>query len=826
MWRLVKALFRFVLVVVPLIILALGGGMVWLSRSLPEPNGAMRIEGLSGPVTITRDAEGVPHISGSTRADVAAGLGFAHAQERLWQMHVNRMAGRGRLSELFGEATIGTDRWLRTMAIADAAERSMSVMDEATRAMLEGYARGVNAFIGAEGRMFASKWPPEFVILGVEPEPWTPVDTLITIKMMSVTLSANVDDEVERLAFARLGFSNDEIEDLMPYVPADMPAPPMPDLGALLQLDSGPLDIAVNGSKAGDEPARMALFDAVTAERASNNWVVAGERTQSGKPVLANDPHLGLGAPSIWYLAHLQVTEEFDTPKNLIGASLPGAPFIFLGRNDRIAWGFTNTATDAQDIFVERVNPDDRDEYLTPSGWEPFGTAQETIKVAGGNDVTFVRRWTRHGPVLPGSYKQLETYLPENTVAALQWVALAPDDTTAMAGPRLFAAETVEDFQNLMNVFLTPMQSMVVADTSGNIGFISPGRVPVRDPQNRVMGRAPVPGWEPVYDWRGYVPYAELPRQTNPEGGAIGTANTKIVGPDYPHFLTFDWERPYRQRRLDELVIDSGVPHTPEISRKVQADVYSAALVELRDRFITAVEAVEKPVELDGFISRLGGWDGQMKGGTSQPLVMMAWARQMMIDTFSDELGEAFDGWFKIRPDVLIRLLDGEASRNWCDRAGTDTEEACAELVLGALERAIGDLKARFGEDAAGWDWAEIHYAHGAHRPFSQVPLLAPIFDINVPHEGGPFTLDRGQTDVSNEATPYVNTHAASFRGIYDLSDLDRSTFIQTTGQSGNVFSGHYSDFAERWSRVEAIEIPAGPVENPAGTWTLSPAGD
>ncbi len=820
MRRIIKALFKFLLVVIPLVIIAVGAGMLWLSRSLAPLDGEMTIAGLSGPVTITRDEHGVPHIKAATRADAAAGLGFVHAQERLWQMQVNRMAGKGRLSEMFGEATIGTDRWLRTMAIDKAAEASLSVMDEPTMAMLEGYARGVNAWIDRDARSFSSKLPPEFVILGVEPEPWKPVDTLTTIKMMSVTLSANVDDEADRLGFARLGFSAAEIDDLMPPLDVDNP-PPLPDLGSLLGLQVGPLSQADLAGNAGDE--QMAMFESVTAPRASNNWVVSGDRTESGKPIVANDPHLALMAPSIWYLAHLEVTDEFDTSKNLIGASLPGAPFVFLGRNDNIAWGFTNTGTDAQDIFVERVNPDNPDEYLTPTGWEPFQSESETIKVKGSEDVIFTRRATRHGPVLPGSYKKLDTFLPENTVAALQWVALANDDTTANAGAQLFRAETVSDYQALMHVFLTPMQSMVVADKDGNIGFISPGRVPVRDPDNQVMGRAPVPGWNALYDWRGYVPYGQLPRQTNPEAGAIGTANTKIVGPDYAHFLTFDWEEPYRQDRINQLIINDTSPQTPETSRMAQADVKSEALATLRDRFIELVQPLEKPVEIEGFLSRLSSWDGEMSGGKSEPLVMMAWARQFMIEAYSDDLGPAFDNWFKIRGRAIEHLVTGKTARNWCDRTGTDAEEQCPEILLDSLEKAVADLKTRFGDDANGWDWAKVHYAHGAHRPFSQVDMLAKIFDVDVPHDGGPFTLDRGQTTVSDDKHPYVNTHAASFRGIYDLADLDRSTFIQTTGQSGNVFSRHYRDFADTWARVDAIEIPAGPVAEPSGTWTLEP---
>ncbi|PWW04510.1 penicillin amidase [Hoeflea marina] len=827
MRRLFKVLIRLILVLVPILVMAAGAGMLWMSRSLAPLDGSIEIVGLSGPVSIARDSEGVPHIAGETRGDVAAGLGFVHAQERLWQMEVSRMAGKGRLSEMFGKATIGTDIWLRTMAIDKAAEASMAVIDADTMAMLEGYSRGVNAWMDRNPQSFSSKLPPEFVILGHQPEPWTPVDTLICLKMMSVQLSENAGDEVLRLAFARMGMSEAEANDLMPYLVVDTP-PPLPDLTPLLGLDTTPLGAPVTKAEAGSGASGLgansyAMIDAVMGTGASNNWVVSGSRTQSGKPVLANDPHLGLMAPSIWYLAHLEVTSELGEPRHLIGASLPGSPYVLLGRNNDIAWGFTNTATDAQDIFVERVNPDNADEYLTPSGWAKFGAQEEVIKVHGAPDTVFTRRWTRHGPVLPASYKKLDKLLPENSVAALQWVALASDDTTANAGPRLFTFRTVSDYQDGMEPFLTPMQSMVVADTTGNIGLIAPGRVPVRDPANQVMGRAPVPGWNAIYDWRGFVPYAELPRLTNPPVGAIGTANTKIVGPDYPHFLTFDWDEPFRQQRVDTLVINAREKHTPEISREAQADVYSAAFVGLKGRFARALAGKQLTTLQQGLLSRIEAWDGQMTADKGEPLIFLAWVRHMMINTFSDDLGPVFDDWFKPRINVLSRLVDGGTARNWCDVKDTPDEESCDALLIASLDDAVADLRARYGDNIDAWRWGTAHVQRGAHQPFAEVDWLAGFFNVDVEAGGGPFTLDRGVTHLENDNAPYVGTNAASFRGIYDLSDLDKSTFIQTTGQSGNVFSRHYRDMAQRWADVKSITIPTTGAGDVEGHWQLTP---
>ena len=827
MMRIVKGLIKLILLLVPLAAMVVGAGMLWASRSQAPSDGEMQVAALGGDVTITRDRNGVSHIKAKTRADVAAGLGFAHAQDRLWQMEVSRMAGQGRLSEMFGDATVGTDIWLRTMGIHEAAEASLDVMDAGTMEMLEGYARGVNAWIKRTPQLFSAKLPPEYLILGYEPEPWKPVDTLTAIKMMSVSLAQNLGEEALRLGFHRIGLSDEETLDLLPYLDVDNP-PPMPDLTALLGLETSPVGEKVTSADASAAFAGGADFtdiDGVLATGASNNWVISGERTQSGMPVVANDPHLGLTAPSVWYLAHLEVTEEFDEPRHLIGTSLPGTPYVLLGRNNDIAWGFTNTATDAQDVFVERINPENADEYLTPTGWTPFGKKEEIIRVKGGANQSFTRRWTRHGPVFPASYKNFDKLLPANTVAALQWVALAHDDTTAMAGARLFGMRTVEDFQNGFEAFLTPMQSMVVGDRLGNIGFVAAGRVPLRDPANRLMGRAPAPGWNAIYDWRGYARYQDLPRQINPENGLIATANTKIVGPDYPIHLTFDWEEPYRQERIETLINGADEKHTPAMSRKVQADVFSPAFASLKPRMLEDLEGKPLSERNQALLAQLAAWDDTMVRDKSEPLVFMAWVRQTMIKTFEDDLGIMFKDWFRVRGRVLERLLDGKTARNWCDVKSTEAEETCDQVVADSFEAAVADLSSRYGEDPGKWRWGEAHFAKGEHRPFGEVAPLRRFFNVEVESAGGPFTLDRGYTRIQDDEEPYANTNASSYRGIFDLADLDRATYIHTTGQSGNLFSGHYSDFAQVWSDVNSIEIPATEVADPEGLWSLSPDG-
>ncbi len=819
MRRILKALIRFIFVAVPVILLAGGAGLFWLVRSLPPASGSMTVEGLSGPVTISRDPRGVPHIVGSTLEDTLTGLGFAHAQDRLWQMEVSRIAAQGRLSEIFGEPTIDSDIWLRSMGIFEASETSYQDMPEAGQRALQAYTAGVNAWLDREGRTFASRLPPEFVLLGHTPEPWKPEHSVASIKMMSVTLGANARDEVMRLAFARLGLTSQDMSDLLPPNPNDDP-PPLPDMASLLGLDTGPLQPVSENQQAGGP---FLPIDLSAPRGASNNWVVSGDRTSTGGPIVANDPHLGLTAPSIWYLAHVRVTDG-NGSHDLVGATLAGTPLVLLGRNNSIAWGFTNTGTDVQDIFVERVNPDNPDEYLTPDGWERFGSREETIRLRGGGEHRFTRRWTRHGPVLPESYLNIGAYLPDGTVAALQWVALARDDNTLMSGINVWDADTVTAFQQAMIDYMTPMQSMVVADGSGNIGMIAPGRVPIRDPENRVMGRAPVPGWNSLFDWQSTIPFSGLPRLTNPPDGAIETANAKMVGPDYPYLLTYDWEEPWRQERLIKLVVDSTDKQSLASTRDIQADVYSTGFAAIGPGMLQLVEE-RNDVNAD-IIAQLKDWDYEMQRDSALPLVFMAWFRESMIGIFKDDLGPAFDLWFKARGLVMQRILSRETARDWCDDRSTAGTETCADILAASLNRALVDLERRYGNDREEWRWGVAHLTAGQHTPFSNVPVLRNFFDVQVESAGGPFTIDRGGTTLSSATTPFINVNGSSFRGIYDMADLEKSTYMITTGQSGNVFSRHYRDLAEPWSNVEAFVIPTDPQAyepTVVGSWQLLP---
>jgi penicillin amidase len=787
-------------------------GYITLKNTVASPSGTLAIAGLSAAVEVVRDKEGVPHIFAKSEDDLHCALGFIHAQDRLWQMELLRRTGQGRLSEMFGERTFTTDVFLRTLDLYGHAERSLAALSPEARKTLDAYARGVNAYLNRPIGALEPRLPPEFLILRHAPEPWKPADSVVVTKMMALQLSTNINHEIARLTYAAQGLGPADIEDLMPLDAADKPSS-LPEVTELYPL-----------RRSGAPRKQAALeVDELIGSGASNNWVVSGAHTRSGKPLLANDPHLRLGAPSVWHLAHLALEKPGAAPLNMAGAGLAGVPLIVLGRTDTLAWGFTNTGPDVQDIFIEKINPDNPAQYLTPDGWRPFETAPMAIAVKGGGTRNVERRRTRHGPVLPGFYRNLDGLLGEGHVAALQWTALSDDDTTVAAGMIDENVRGVADYMERMRQYVVPMQSMVIADATGGIALIAPGRVPVRDPANRIAGRMPVPGWDATYDWKGFLKFEDLPRFQNPPKGAIGTANARIVPPEYPHHLTFDWDAPFRQQRVDELILErSG--HDVASMRTAQNDVFSPAAARLGVLMVVAAQAAGS-VD-DAVLDQLTTWDGVMRPDAPEPLIFSAWLRESVRAIYADDLGPAFERFFDTRASAMIRLLEGKTTgRDWCDDRSTVDRERCSAVLARALGVALKDLEKRYGTDRTKWRWDVAHYAQGEHRPFGTVPVIGPYFNVEVPSPGGSYTLNRGKMDFGDEP-PFANRHGSSFRAIYDFADLERSLYIHTTGQSGNPMSPLYRSFAERWSKGEYIEIPTKreAIDKLAiGTWKLTP---
>jgi penicillin G amidase len=760
---------RGLFILLVLLMLAVLAGFIYLRMSLPKTNGVVNVPGLQDSVEVVRDQHAVPHIYADSEADAYFALGYVHAQDRLWQMEFQRRVGSGRLSEVVGEAALETDKFLRTLGVYHYAELTIPNLSEETRRVLESYVAGVNAYLTTR----SGPLPPEFLILRHTPEPWTMADVLVWQKMMAWDLSGNWDDEVLRARMTET-LSPEQIAELWPPYPGDAPVI-LSDFSALYEQLA--LDMLYAVAPKPEPPGA-----------GSNNWVVSGQKSVTGQPLLANDPHLGLSSPSLWYFAHLS-----SPGLEVMGATLPGTPAVLLGRTDKIAWGFTTTGPDVQDMFLEQLSPDNPNQYLTPEGYQDFVTRQEIIKVKDKEDVTLTLRESRHGPIISDVSAVSKEAAETNGsiyVLAFAWTALRDDDLTFQAGIKMNHARNWEEFVEALRDFHVPQQNIVYADVEGNIGFYAPAKIPIRKNGNGMM---PVPGWTGEYDWTGFIPFEALPHTFNPTSGEIATANNKIVRGEYPYFLGNDWAEPYRIRRITEL-LNQVNKHSLETFASIQSDQTSLMAQEFL-RYLREVEAetaLEKAAQAE-----LLSWDGVMDRNKAAPLIFAAWYRELARLIYRDELGDTFEDYYGFHPLFIGNVLADKTKTQWCDDTRTPAEESCEFVEVRAFKEAIVYLSNTYGSDVSTWQWGEAHYAHSDHAILTNTPL-GRFFDIKIPNGGDAFTVNAARFGIGNEE-PFKQTNGPGYRALYDLSDMDNSLFIHTTGQSGNPLSSHYKDFAETW---------------------------
>ncbi len=791
---------------------ALGGTVAWffLQSSLPQSDGRISVPGLRDPAIIDRDADGVPHIRARSEADAYFALGYVHAQDRLWQMEAMRRFGAGRLSEAFGRQTLGLDRTMRALGLYRIAERLYDGLDPRVRLGLVAYSQGVNAYLDHH----VGAWPLEFYVAGLRPEPWKPADSLVWGQLMGLRLAGDWRSELFRQRLATR-LKPDQLDELL-----DKPS------------QGGPVSIEEPQRKAALPAASdhaaytpsLSISDKLLAETArllpdskvmgpgtaSNSWVLAGSRTASGKPLLANDPHLSLELPSTWYLARI------DAPGlSIAGATAPGVPFHVLGHNARIAWGFTNTGSDVQDLFVERTDPNDATRYLTPEGSAPFTEHREIIKVRGAADVTMALRETRHGPVVSDLMSESLQDMPAGDVLAFASSGLRADDRSAQALYLLNRARDWDSFTRALSDFHSPQQNIAYADVDGNIGLYVAGRAPVRKSGE---GLFPVPGWTGEYDWSGFVPFEDLPHSYNPASGRLANANNRVVGPDYPYPLGRDWSEPFRIRRIEEM-ISATAQHDGNSMTRMQGDVHSLVPTALLPLMLPALRAMPDQGRYPGIIDGLAAWNGDMAPDLPQPLIFNAWLRELSRLITADELGPLFASSWRQQPAFIANVL--RQDQRWCDDITTADVESCEAMIQRAFMSAMGKLSADYGGDPAGWRWETVHVARLTNRLLTRIPVIGALADIDIATPGDDSTVNRGSTSLRDEADPYSHVHGPGLRAIYDLADLDKSRFIIAGGQSGNLLSRHYGDMARRWRDLGYITLPRQPV--PAQRLLLAP---
>lgn len=745
-----------------LLLVIVAGGWLWLRSSLPQTDGDIVLAGLAQNVEIRRDRHGIPHITAKTDRDAHFALGYVHAQDRLWQMDFHRRLGAGRLSEVIGPPTLKTDQYMRTLGLHRLAEESVRRMPPDMRSAVDAYTAGVNAYL--ESRNGA--WPLEFYLLRYRPEPWKPADSLVWGRLMGINLSRNWHEEVLRSRIIKaLGAA--AAHTLLPKYPID-----------------GPRSLA---SLAGFAPNPLA------SGSASNGWAITGPRTRDGTPLLANDPHLRFRTPALWYLVNIQAPGLA-----LTGATVPGVPFLVLGHNQHIAWGVTSAETDVQDLFVERIDPSDRDWYRTPEGARPFTTRQEIIRVRGDKDSHLTVRETRHGPVISDVIPSLDGLVRSGHVLSLATPALHPDDRTSEALYRLGKAEGWIPFRDALKKWHTPHVNFLYADALGKVGFLSPARIPVRYSGD---GELPAEGWSGEFDWAGMVPFDDLPQSIGPAAGYVANANNPTVPADYRFALGRFRTPGYRARRLDGL-IKATEKHDMNSMSAIQNDMVSVAGQDMLRVLLQTAPRSEKAGQV---YALLRAWDGTMARHIPQPLIFAAWVRALDRRLFADELGPIYADYRGLNTQSMKTVLGRDKS--WCNDTTTPGTESCDDQVALALDDALAELTEGFGSEMTRWQWGDAHQVRFDHPVLGRLPWIGNWFNVRLPSDGGPYTLNRGMIRINNDSAPYASVHGAAYRAVYDLADLGNSRYMVAPGQSGNWFSSHYDDMADAWRNQGFISL-------------------
>ncbi|MGH2593827.1 MAG: penicillin acylase family protein [Anaerolineae bacterium] len=776
--------------------------------SLPHVEGTLTARGLRAPVEVIRDRWGVPHIYAQSIEDALFAQGFVHAQDRLWQMDVNRRAGQGRLSEIFGKVTLDLDRFARTVGLARAAQAELDAADPDSLTLLDAFVAGVNAWIARGQR------PVEHRLLRIRVEPWTRLDSASWGILLVWGLSWNWESELERLAlWRRLG----------------------PDRAAAMESEYPDSQATIFAEASGIEDVCAHLLDAYRRLSAwlpssgngvgSNNWVLAATRTATGRPMLANDPHLRLTLPSIWYENHLVVAEAapyeaspWDMPPDrrawepgllerlhVTGITLPGMPGVILGHNEHIAWGATATIADTQDLYLERFDPNDLSRYQTPAGWEQAQTIRESIRVRFRREsVEHVVRITRHGPIITGILDN--AMHPERSAAkskdaspfhiALKWTAHQPGDWLRS----ILALDRAADwasFKAALRGWHAPVINMAYADVDGRCALRVTGRIPVR---KRGHGLMPVAGWNDDHEWIGEIPFDELPEMIGARSGdrsqhhTFVTANNRVVGPGYPYFISHEWLNGHRATRIRQL-LDAHERVSIEGSLSIQMDVCSLDAAEIMERLLALDAHGDREASA---LERLRAWDGALTVDSVAASIYQVTQIELVRLLFADRLGPAFDGYLgggqtALFVNVAFSNIALRQAREVLRRFAPQRDNLLRDALIAALDK----LTARFGSNMDTWRWGRLHQIEPAHA-LSQVEFLRRFFNR------GSFPIG-GDGDTPQQANfrpmwPIEPVSVApSYRVVYDVGEWDRSVSVLPGGQSGHPASAHYFDQFPLW---------------------------
>jgi penicillin G amidase len=814
-------------------------------RSFPQTDGSVAVPGLGADVTVIRDGNGIPQIYADSAADLFYAQGYVQAQDRFFQMDFRRHVAAGRLAEMFGHDALETDLFVRALGWRDVAEQELSLLSPTTRGYLESFATGVNAYLADHNGATLSL---EYAVLDLDgldytPEPWTPADSLSWLKAIAWDLGGNIDDELERsLESVRLG--RRQIDQLFPPYPYAQHQP-IVDQGAIVdgvfeqnarrpgtrfpeapRLPVGEIG-AMRDAKASVDAVQSVLGKG--SGIGSNAWAVSGEHTESGAPILANDPHLAPSMPGVWYQMGLHCTQLSEScPFDVSGFTFAGLPGVVIGHNDDVAWGFTNLGPDVEDLYLEKVS--DHDTYLYNGRQVPLTTRPETFVVRGEDPVTINVRVSRHGPLISDvspDYATVGADAPAPRSApdrgngyavALRWTALKPGRTA----DALFGIDQAHDwdsFREAARSFDAPSQNLVYADTAGHIGYQAPGRIPIRRTGH---GDWPVPGWNPAYEWSGYIPYDALPNVLDPDDGMIVTANQAVAKQNYPYYLGDSFDAGYRSQRIRQL-LESHDKLTVDDIASIQLDDYCALARRLRPLLLS----IDLPAGYyQGGQKALAAWDFHEDADSPGAAYFNVFWRQLLVHTFGDQLPDDVmpDGnarWWQ----VILNLVKRPHDAFWDDIDTPDVRETRNDILATSLIDARDELTRLRSRDPHKWEWGSLHTLELDNETLgADSDPLAFLFNRGgYALSGGPSVVDATSWDADEG---YEASFVPSMRMVIPLDDLDAARWVNLTGASGHAFDSHYTDQTRLWLRGETLAWPDSREavdEAEADTLTLTP---
>ena len=771
----------------------------FLSRSLPDYSKTVEFSHITEEIEIVRDTANVPHIFGKNDQDTLFALGYVHAQDRLWQMTMLRRTAQGRLSELFGAETLAVDMVVRRLGIYSASRASLSALRSDTMAKLEAYAKGVNARLEEINLGNLGRGAPELFLFSNFIAPWSPTDSLAIIKLMGLQLSSHLESEVLR-ARVSLILDDDLLKDLLPDVPGSGVAE-LNDFASMF-----PSLLKQHTSVAMPKHS-LSPFKSIALSGASNAWAALPGRSASPGTLLANDPHLGLTAPSIWYLARLELGTG-----GVIGGTIPGLPVILVGRSASLGWGLTTANVDDTDVYIEKLNPANPNEYQSLEGFVPFFKKQSIIEIKGQKPVTLDMLWTENGPVLPASHYNLGAITPDGHVTSVAWTLLSGQDTSFEAAFDIMVSGSVQAAMTASQTYIAPGQNLTLADKY-QIAMRTIGALPKRDPRHQSKGRMPTAGWLAVNRWQGMFDASVNPVFLNPTGGILGNTNNKYIDRPFPEHISYDWGDTQRVQRWTRLMQNREV-HTRDSFIEAQLDSVSPTARALLPLIGAELWFQSENAPANTSLGRrqvalelLANWNGEMNEHLPEPLIYAAWIRALQIRLIEDELGPLHEEFTQVEPLFIEKVYrDIVGAGQWCDVVQSTPVETCAEIARLALDDALAGLEKTYGSEITALRWGEAHQATHDHPVLGNIPVLKWFVNIRQSTSGGDNTLQRGKT-IGTGPNPYLNVNAGAYRGVYDFADPDSSVYIISTGQSGHPLSRHYDDLGELWRRGEYVPM-------------------